>query len=278
MRDPEVERVRLLSRAFRLQKEGAQFTKDVSEMSPDELRADIFRLEEDRDREQSVKFSRRLLLAVVSGLEFANERFNPVGLRLNGWSEHMMSGIEEYDPVLEKLHSKYNRKVEMPPEMEFVSMIAGSALMFHLTASIYRPEQPNMSRLAQENPEMMRAWAHQQGGRAASGGSPGGLGGIIPGMPDMGSLGDILGMPNMATGASDERSPFGLPTGRMAMMQPREGTNSSVVSDDEDDGPPPAQVVIEEPAEEEEADAADDSESVTIRTVGADGKRTMTFD
>ena len=56
---------------------------------------------------------------MVSGLRFANERrFSPVRLRLNGWSEHMMSGIEEYDPVLEKLHSKYNRKVEMPPEME----------------------------------------------------------------------------------------------------------------------------------------------------------------
>lgn len=284
-RDPEVERIRLLSRAFRLQRDGAEFTKPVAEMSPDELRADIFRLEEDRDREQSVKFSRRLLLAMISGLEVANEKFNPIGLRLNGWSEHMMSSVEEYDPVLEKLHAKYNRKVEMPPEMEFVSMIAGSALMFHLTSSIYRPDQPNMSRLAQENPEMMRDWAHQQQSRSPTG--RGGGGGGMPGMPDMaglGGLGDLLGMPSMP-GMQDARSPFGLPSGgRMARMADDTATSSAVSEDDEDEQePPPA---VQEDVERTDTDqggvdeTTDDagSESVTVRTVNVDGKRTMRFD
>ena len=56
----------------------------------------------------------------------------------------------------------------------------------------------------------------------------------------------------------------------MAMMQPRDGTNSSVVSEDEPEPEMPAPAAA---IEEDEEEPADDSEGgVTIRTVGADGE------
>ena len=92
-------------------------------------------------------------LAIITGMEYANERFNPVGLRLAGWSENVMTTIEEYDPVLEKLSDKYHTKVSMPPEMEMMTMLLGSAFMFHLTNTLFKANAPNLYKLARENPE-----------------------------------------------------------------------------------------------------------------------------
>lgn len=39
----------------------------------------------------------RVLMAVITGAEFVNKKFNPLSLKLiDGWSESMMDGIEEY--------------------------------------------------------------------------------------------------------------------------------------------------------------------------------------
>ena len=46
----------------------------------------------------------------VTAMEFMNERFDPFGFKLGGWSEHVKVGVDDYDEVLGELYEKYKGK------------------------------------------------------------------------------------------------------------------------------------------------------------------------
>ena len=45
-------------------------------------------------------------MAVTSGVEYLNGKFDPFDIRLEGWSENMMENVGDYDEVFEELHDK----------------------------------------------------------------------------------------------------------------------------------------------------------------------------
>lgn len=103
------------------------------------------------DVEASIQFSRKMLMACVTGLEYLNSRYDPLGLHLDGWSESVIEDIHNYDDVFERLYDKYHTSVQMAPEFELLLMVAGSAFMYHLTNSMFKSAMPGMG-----NPEMMK--------------------------------------------------------------------------------------------------------------------------
>jgi len=97
-------------------------------------------------------------MAVVSGSEFLNKRYDPFGVELNGWSETVMENVNDgdYDGTFERLHDKYAGKVNTPPEIELLLSLAGSAAMFHMTSSMFK-SVPNLGEMARQNPDMQKA-------------------------------------------------------------------------------------------------------------------------
>ena len=95
--------------------------------------------------EAGVKFARRMLMGCVTGMEFMNKRFDPVGAKLDGWSENVMENIGEYDDVFEKLYEKYSSDTEMAPEFQLLFTLGGSAFMFHLTNTMFKSSLPNVT-------------------------------------------------------------------------------------------------------------------------------------
>jgi hypothetical protein len=114
------------------------------------------RLKRQRDVEKSIKFSRKILMAVVSGVEFLNGKFDPFDVRLDGWSENIMENVNDYDEVFEELHDKYSESVKMAPELKLIAMVAGSGFMFHLTNSLFKSATPKMADILKQNPDIMR--------------------------------------------------------------------------------------------------------------------------
>ena len=49
-------------------------------------------------------------MALISGIEFLNNRFDPFDIKLDGWSESIHENLNEYDDVFEELYEKYNSK------------------------------------------------------------------------------------------------------------------------------------------------------------------------
>lgn len=95
-----------------------------------------------------------MLLAFVGGTEYLNEKFDPIGARLDGWSENVMEDIDTYDEVFEELHDKYAEKIKMAPELKLLMMVGGSAFMFHMTQSLFKSGMPNMNDILRNNPDL----------------------------------------------------------------------------------------------------------------------------
>ena len=172
------EKADLVNKLGRLEKKGFAVNKRLNAYSPvDELRTEVKRITYSIEVDKSVKFSRRMLIACVTGLEFLNKRYNPFEIQLEGWSENIMESVDDYDEVFEELYVKYRTKMHMAPEVKLIMMLGGSAMMFHLTNSMFKSVMPNVNDVMKQNPDLMQnmmsavqsTMANQGGGGAPSG-------------------------------------------------------------------------------------------------------------
>lgn len=152
------EKADLINKLGRLEKKGFAVNKRLNAYSPiDELRNEVKRITYSIDVDQSVRFSRRMLIACVTGLEFLNKRYNPFEIQLDGWSESVMENVDDYDGVFEELYVKYRSKVNVAPEIKLIMMLGGSAMMFHLTNSMFKSVMPNMNDVIKQNPDLVKS-------------------------------------------------------------------------------------------------------------------------
>ena len=151
------EKADLVNKLGRLEKKGFTVNKRLNAYSPiDELRTEVKRITYSIDVDKSVKFSRRMLIACTTGLEFMNKKYNPFEIQLDGWSENVMENVEDYDEVFEELYVKYRTKMQVALEVILIMMLGGSAMMFHLTNSMFKSVMPNMNDVIKQNPELVQ--------------------------------------------------------------------------------------------------------------------------
>src|SRR5210317_835315 len=149
----DAEKMDILNKLARLERKGFNVNKRLGAYSPvEDLRNEYKRITYTIDVDQSIKFSRRALVATVTGLEFLNKRYNPFELQLEGWSESIMENLDDYDGVFEELHVKYGEKMQVAPEIKLMMMVGGSAMMFHLTNSMFKAAVPNLQDVLKQNP------------------------------------------------------------------------------------------------------------------------------
>ena len=147
----------LLIKIQALEKKGFEFSKKFNMTSNyDEMVFEYEKIKKFIESQGAIKFSRRCLMACVTGIEFLNKRFDPFHVKLDGWSENVMESVDDYDNIFEKLHEKYSRKAEIAPEIELLLTLGGSAFMFHLTNSLLKgPGSFTGGAIAQNNPNFM---------------------------------------------------------------------------------------------------------------------------
>jgi len=154
------EKFKLLCILERLEKKGIKSHKKFSMSSNyDEMKQEFDRLKNQRDMDQSVKFQRKMLIACVTAIEFLNTKFDPFDVKLDGWSENVHEGINDYDDIFEELHEKYKSKASMAPELRLLLSLGGSAFMFHLTNTMFKSSLPGMEDVMRQNPDLMKQFA-----------------------------------------------------------------------------------------------------------------------
>lgn len=143
-KDPKLEKQDILLKLLALEKKGVVLTKKYSMSSKlSDLRFELELHKNNAEVDASVKFQQKLLMAAVTGLEFANKRFDPIGAKLDGWSESVMENLDDYETVFTKLHEKYKNRADLPPELQLLVTLVGSAFMFHLTKSFFSSAMPS---------------------------------------------------------------------------------------------------------------------------------------
>ena len=157
------EKASLIFKLARAKRAGMPSSRNFT-MSADvrDMRAEMARIEHELALDGSLKFQRKMLMMTVSVVEHMNNRYDPFELQLNGWSESVHGSLGDYDRVFERLHEKYKSKVSMAPEIELLFMLAGSAMMFHFTKTIFKQGLPGMSANPELMQSMMKAFAQSQ--------------------------------------------------------------------------------------------------------------------
>jgi len=159
-RSVEEEKSDIMFKLQRLQRQGVRGLRTFTPYSDiRDMRAELTRIRTELELERSIKMQRKILMAIISALEWGNGKFNPFDLELDGWSEQMHQSVQtntEYDGIFEELYFKYRGKVSTPPEVRLLLMVGGSAMMFHMTKSMVKNALPNLGDMMRQNPDMMQ--------------------------------------------------------------------------------------------------------------------------
>ena len=81
-------------------------------------------------------------MAVVTGLEFLNNKFDPFDVKLDGWAESVNENVDDYSDIFGELHEKYQSKAKMAPELKLLFQLGGSAIMLHMTNTMFKSSLP----------------------------------------------------------------------------------------------------------------------------------------
>lgn len=124
----------------------------------EEMRLEYNKLIKEKELDNSVRFSRKMLMAFVTASEYLNNRYDPMAIQLEGWSDQVHDNITDYDDIFEELHEKYKSTgKKMPAELRLLISLSGSAFMFHLTNRMFKEQKlPDVENVLKSNPELMK--------------------------------------------------------------------------------------------------------------------------
>jgi hypothetical protein len=151
------EKFKYLRMLEELEEKGISLTKKYTmESSLLEMKGEYETHVAEREKKNSVKFQGKMLMACITGLEFLNNKFDPFDVKLDGWSEQINENINDYDEIFQELHEKYKSKASMAPELKLLFQLGGSALMVHMTNTMFKSAIPGMDDIMRQNPELMQ--------------------------------------------------------------------------------------------------------------------------
>lgn len=153
------EKKEILYQMDRLEAKGYRLPRKFSMQSDlEEMRSEYHRILREKEVDASIRFQRKMMMAMVTGIEFLNGKFDPFSVQLDGWSEQVHENITDYDDIFEELHEKYKSTgKKMAPELRLLMSLSGSAFMFHLTNSMFKQTQlPGVEQVLRSNPDLMK--------------------------------------------------------------------------------------------------------------------------
>jgi len=172
-RDPETEKkekAELINKLQRLESKGFPVTRHFTmDNSLDEIKQEYLRLVDARNLEGSLRFQRQMMMGLVTGMEWMNNKFDPFDLKLEGWSESVHENVEDFDEIFEELYDKYKDRGKVAPEVRFVMALAGSGFMCHMSNSFFRQKMPSMDDILKKNPELAKQMAAAAAAQAGPG-------------------------------------------------------------------------------------------------------------
>jgi Family of unknown function (DUF5767) len=202
------EKFKLLRKLEELEQKGVTLTKRYSmDSSYAEMKGEYDTQIEERERQNSVKFQGKMLLACITGLEFLNNKFDPFDLKLDGWSEQMNENLGEYDEIFAELHEKYKSKAKMSPELKLLFQLGGSAIMLHMTNTMFKSALPGMDDIMRQNPELMQQFTQAAVSSMSNNSGGGGQGGGGRGSGFGNFMNDIIGGNGNNGGGGNGREP-----------------------------------------------------------------------
>jgi len=233
------EKFKYLRKLEALEKKGVELSKKYSMDSPlEEMQGEYETIMDEKVKQKSVKFQGNMMMAIINGIEFLNNRFDPFDIKLDGWSEQINENISDYDDIFGELYEKYKSRASLAPELKLMFQLGGSAMMVHMTNTMFKSAMPGMDDILRQNPDLMRSFQNAAVNSMAQ--SSPGFSGFMSGMmnPEPGPQYGRGPPPPMATqGPNAVPPPSGRPGNNNYATRPdldatRSGMGNSIYVDD----------------------------------------------
>ena len=175
------EKFKYLRKLDDLEKKGVSLSKRYNmDSNLNEMIGEYETIIAEKERTNAIKFQGKMMMACITGLEFLNTKFDPFDIKLDGWGEQINENIDEYDDIFAELHEKYKSKAKMSPELKLLFQLGGSAMMVHMSNTLFKSSMPGMDDIMRQNPELMRQFT--QAAVNTMGQSKPGFGGFMNGL------------------------------------------------------------------------------------------------
>ena len=151
------EKFKYLRRLESLEKKGVELTKKYNmDSNLQEMMGEYEMIMSEKTKQNSVKFQGNMMMAIINGIEFLNNRFDPFDVKLDGWGEQINENITDYDDIFGELYEKYKSKASLAPELKLLFQLGGSAMMVHMSNTMFKSAMPGMDDILRQNPDLMR--------------------------------------------------------------------------------------------------------------------------
>lgn len=123
-----------------------------------ELQSEFERLTVIKNQKSTREWYRKILFGVTKGLEWCNHKWDPVGLKLDGWSTEIASNEDEFDEIFDELTEKYGSSFglekKIPPEIRLIGLILYSGITYSIsqTLSSSYNDRPEFSEIINKDP------------------------------------------------------------------------------------------------------------------------------
>ena len=189
------EKFKYLRKLEALEKKGIELTKKYNmDSNLQEMMGEYEMIMEEKTRQNSVKFQGNMMMAIINGIEFLNNRFDPFDVKLDGWGEQINENINDYDEIFGELYEKYKSKASLSPELKLLFQLGGSAIMVHMSNTMFKSAMPGMDDILRQNPDLMRQF--QTAAVNSMAGSNPGFAGFMGGLMNPGAAYQEPQVPN----------------------------------------------------------------------------------
>lgn len=121
-----------------------------------ELQSEYDRLSKIKHQKSTREWYRKILFGVTKGIEWANHKWDPVGLKLDGWSTDVASNIDEFDEIFDELSEKYGGSVteRMAPELRLVLLLLYSGMSYSISQTLVQDHsnRPEFTEIINKDP------------------------------------------------------------------------------------------------------------------------------
>ena len=166
----------------------------MMEDSIEDIRYEVFRAKRELDKKRNVKMMQKGVITLSAVCEKVHEYWNPLHLKLEGYSKSMLLSVRDFDEIFEELHWKWCDSISMPVEMKLLVGFLISIWVFHMnnnaldkrlgeTSESPPHNSPPTAPTTGAQPRVPAAQPSMSGpGKKAPMGMPGGLPGGLPNM------------------------------------------------------------------------------------------------
>lgn len=157
VKEIKFKKMECLAKLMHIKNIGIELTRKDYNMNSDleDLQAELKYQSDIQSKKDGIQLCKSIMCNAITGIEFLNDKYDPFGFKLKGWSDQVKMNKDDFDSVFAELLEKYKGKgSKMEPELKLAMMLVFSGASFH-ASQVINTGLPMIDDVIKNNPQLM---------------------------------------------------------------------------------------------------------------------------